>query len=143
MSRRVSLPGAEELFRTTTTTLSAVPEVAPPAPDHGVNGSRAAAATPTGVERPDKSTAVRVTPRRRVTRGTSAPSGRQKHDEKITVYLSPEELFDLDQARLTLRGDLGLAVDRGRIVREALAVVVADLEAKGESSIIARRLRGL
>jgi hypothetical protein len=59
------------------------------------------------------------------------------------VYLSPEELFDLDQARLTLRGDLGLAVDRGRIVREALAVVVADLEAKGESSIIARRLRGL
>lgn len=72
MSRRVSLPGAEELFRTTTTTLSAVPEVSNPAADHGANTSRVAAATPTGVERPDKSTAVRVTPRRRVTRGTSA-----------------------------------------------------------------------
>lgn len=139
MSRRVSLPGAEELFRTTSTTLSAVPEVA----DTAQIERSISAATPTGVERPDKSTAVRVTPRRRVTRGVSVPSGRQKHDEKITVYLSPEELFDLDQARLTLRGDLGLAVDRGRIVREALAVIVADLAAKGESSIIARRLRGL
>ncbi|NCY10867.1 MAG: hypothetical protein EBX34_02785, partial [Actinobacteria bacterium] len=70
------------------------------------------------------------------------PSGREKHDEKITVYLSPEELFDLEQARLHLRGDLGLAVDRGRIVRESLAIVIADLEAKGDQSIIARRLRG-
>jgi hypothetical protein len=143
MSRRVSLPGAEELFRTTTTTLSAVPEVSEPATDHGSSARPAAAATPTGVERPEKSNAVRVTPRRRVTRGTSAPSGRQKHDEKITVYLSPEELFDLDQARLTLRGDLGLAVDRGRIVRESIAVIVADLEAKGDQSILARRLRGI
>jgi hypothetical protein len=143
MSRRVSLPGAEELFRTTTTTLSAVPEVSEPATDHGSTARPAAAATPTGVERPEKSNAVRVTPRRRVTRGTSAPSGRQKHDEKITVYLSPEELFDLDQARLTLRGDLGLAVDRGRIVRESIAVIVADLEAKGDQSILARRLRGI
>jgi hypothetical protein len=48
----------------------------------------------------------------------------------------------LEQARLSLRGDMGLAVDRGRIVREAVAVIVADLEAKGESSILARRLRG-
>ena len=72
----------------------------------------------------------------------SGPSGREKHDEKITVYLSPEELFDLEQARLHLRGDLGLAVDRGRIVRESLAIVIADLEAKGDQSIIARRLRG-
>jgi hypothetical protein len=70
------------------------------------------------------------------------PSGREKHDEKITVYLSPEELFDLEQARLHLRGDLGLAVDRGRIVREALSIVISDLEAKGDQSIIARRLRG-
>jgi len=85
---------------------------------------------------------VRTTTRRRVSRSASAPSGRERHDEKITVYLSPEELFDLEQARLSLRGDMGLAVDRGRIVREALAVIVADLEAKGESSILARRLRG-
>jgi hypothetical protein len=58
------------------------------------------------------------------------------------VYLSPDELIDLEQARLLLRGDLGLAVDRGRIVREALAIVIADLESKGDQSIIARRLRG-
>ena len=85
---------------------------------------------------------VRQTPRRRATGLDKGPSGREKHDEKITVYLSPEELFDLEQARLHLRGDLGLAVDRGRIVRESLAIVIADLEAKGDQSIIARRLRG-
>jgi uncharacterized ferredoxin-like protein len=69
------------------------------------------------------------------------PSGRQRHDEKITVYCSPEELLDLESARLSLRADHGLAIDRGRIVREAVAVVLADLEAKGESSILVRRLR--
>jgi hypothetical protein len=69
------------------------------------------------------------------------PSGRQRHDEKITVYVSPDELVDLERARLTLRAEHSLAVDRGRIVREALAVVLADLEAKGEQSILVRRLR--
>jgi hypothetical protein len=69
-------------------------------------------------------------------------SGRERHDEKITVYVSAEELIDLEQARLTLRGDHGMAVDRGRIVREALAVVLADLDAKGDASILVRRLRG-
>jgi hypothetical protein len=34
-----------------------------------------------------------------------------------------------------------MVVDRGRIVREAVAVVLADLDAKGESSILVRRLR--
>ena len=134
MSRRVSLPGAEELFRTTSTTLSAVPAPAEPAPE---------AKTANAPLRAEKSAApVRTTPRRRVSRSANAPTGRERHEEKITVYLSPEELFDLEQARLSLRGDMGLAVDRGRIVREAVAVIVADLEAKGESSILARRLRG-
>jgi len=83
-----------------------------------------------------------VTPKRR--RGTSGrPTGRIRHDEKITVYVSPEELIDLENAKLALRAQHGLAVDRGRIVREALAVVVADLEQRGEDSIIVRRLRGL
>lgn len=73
--------------------------------------------------------------------GDRAPSGRERHEEKITVYCSPEELVDLEAARLTLRAEHGLAIDRGRIVREALAVVLADLDAKGESSILVRRLR--
>ncbi|MBM3703838.1 MAG: hypothetical protein FJW54_02050 [Actinobacteria bacterium] len=135
MSRRVSLPGAEELFRTTSATLSAVPAAVP----EREGESKAPNSAPPRAEKPAP---VRTTARRRVSRSTSAPSGRERHEEKITVYLSPEELFDLEQARLTLRGDMGLAVDRGRIVREAVAVIVADLEAKGESSILARRLRG-
>lgn len=129
MSRRVSLPGADELFRQTTT-LSAVPSQTPtPIED-----------VPTAAITSKKS--VRTTPRRRVNSFDKSPSGRERHDEKITVYLSPEELYDLEQARLALRGDLGLAVDRGRIVRESLAIIIADLETKGDQSIIARRLRG-
>lgn len=137
MSRRVSLPGAEELFRTTSATLSAVP-----APSREGEGETEKKQSSAPAVRSEKPAPVRTTARRRVSRSASAPSGRERHEEKITVYLSPEELFDLEQARLTLRGDMGLAVDRGRIVREAVAVIVADLEAKGESSILARRLRG-
>jgi hypothetical protein len=66
-------------------------------------------------------------------------TGRERHSQKITVYLSGSELLDLEGARLTLRA-LGIPVDRGRIVREALAVVLADLDAEGERSLVARRL---
>ncbi|MFB7032191.1 hypothetical protein ACFCXG_36595, partial [Streptomyces sp. NPDC056295] len=83
-------------------------------------------------------------PRRRGGGRTASrrPSGRERHDEKITVYVSAEELMDLEHARLVLRGEHGLAVDRGRIVREAVAVVLADLESRGDASILVRRLRG-
>lgn len=138
MSRRARLPGADELFRSTTPALTAVRDSnlehsAVPAP-------LAQSPTAPAVRPPNKG--VRTTPRRRVSTIDRSPSGRESHAEKITVYLSPEELFDLDQARLLLRGDLGLAADRGRIVRESIAVLIADLEAKGEQSILARRLRG-
>ncbi|WP_199827723.1 hypothetical protein [Streptomyces specialis] len=78
----------------------------------------------------------------RKSRAARRPSGRERHDEKITVYVSAEELMDLEHARLVLRGEHGLAVDRGRIVREAVAVVLADLESRGDASILVRRLRG-
>ena len=67
-------------------------------------------------------------------------SGREAHSQKITVYLSAEELLDLERARLTLRAR-GLSVDRGRMVREAIAALLADLDAGVESSTLARRLR--
>ncbi|MGW4363922.1 hypothetical protein ACWEKU_34775, partial [Streptomyces californicus] len=89
--------------------------------------------------------AAAVQPQRRRGAGRGAnrrPSGRERHDEKITVYVSAEELMDLEHARLVLRGEHGLAVDRGRIVREAVAVVLADLESRGDASILVRRLRG-
>ncbi len=70
-------------------------------------------------------------------------SGRERHTQKITVYLSGSELLGLERARLTLRA-LGITVDRGRIVRQALAVLLADLDAEGEGegekSLVARRL---
>ncbi|GAA4435695.1 hypothetical protein GCM10023148_42230 [Actinokineospora soli] len=68
-------------------------------------------------------------------------SPRQKHDAKITVYVSGEELLALEHARLALRAQHGVAVDRGRVVREAVAVVLADLADNGEDSELVRRLR--
>jgi len=67
-------------------------------------------------------------------------SGREGHSHKITVYLSEAELLELERARLTLRG-YGIRADRGRLVREALAVLLGDLDAEGEESLMARRLR--
>lgn len=194
MSRRVSLPGADELFRTTggmalqasspgdrRRTANGEPRVPAPAQegDQGTEQPGAAkAAAPAPAQEhsatdadssatsrsraPEKEQQRRPqgaqdggsgggTPtvgqqggqRRRGGRGANRrPSGRERHDEKITVYVSAEELMDLEHARLVLRGEHGLAVDRGRIVREAVAVVLADLESRGDASILVRRLRG-
>jgi hypothetical protein len=68
------------------------------------------------------------------------PSGRVRHDEKMTVYVTADELFDLEHARLDLRRSHGLAVDRGRLVRAAIALALADLEEHGQESALVKRL---
>lgn len=67
-------------------------------------------------------------------------TGRERHDQKITVYLSATELLDLEHARLRLRR-FGFVLDRGRLVREAIAILLADLDARGKDSLVARRAR--
>jgi hypothetical protein len=67
-------------------------------------------------------------------------SGRVRHEDKITVYVSADELIALEQARLMLRARHGMAVDRGRIVREAIAAMLADLETNADDSELVRRL---
>ena len=79
MSRRASLPGADELFRAKP--LVSVPDVV----------ATEDAVMPIEATKPSKkSNAVRTTQRRRATTARQ-PSGRERHDEKITVYLSPED----------------------------------------------------
>ncbi|HEV7207706.1 MAG TPA: cobyrinic acid a,c-diamide synthase [Mycobacteriales bacterium] len=161
--RRAVLPGADELFRVTGAAAAAVQAGAvaarPQASESG--GPDADTALADDADAPHallvsagrsghragerSSERLEPAPAHRPTRRGSAergPSGRERHEEKITVYVSGSELVDLERARLTLRADHGLGIDRGRIVREALAVVLADLEAKGEQSILVRRLRG-
>ncbi|MCQ9134548.1 hypothetical protein [Streptomyces hilarionis] len=194
MSRRVSLPGADELFRTTggmalqpsaprrpaggearvpapageSDAVAAggaqdAPQAVPAQGGDGEGAEHAAAdagqddagesrARGAQGERPDRRQGAQEgsaagaqddgQPRKRGRAAARRPSGRERHDEKITVYVSAEELMDLEHARLVLRGEHGLAVDRGRIVREAVAVVLADLESRGDASILVRRLRG-
>ena len=54
--------------------------------------------------------------------------------------MSAQELLALEQARLNLRAQYGMSVDRGRIVREAIAAMLADLEASADDSELVRRL---
>ncbi len=152
MTRRASLPGADELFRRTSEvepdtsgpTTAVAPTQAPapsPAPTTLVVEQETVLATPSAG--PDPAHVRPAARRRSRSAGDRRPSGRERHEEKITVYVSPEELVELEQAKLILRAQHGLAVDRGRIVREALAMLIADLETKGDDSILVRRLRGL
>jgi hypothetical protein len=69
-------------------------------------------------------------------------SGRVKHDEKMTVYVTADELLDIEHARLELRRHHGLAVDRGRLVRASVAMALAELDEQGAESALVRRLTG-
>ena len=116
-ARRVALPAVEELFGPAVRAVAAEPEPHPdPPPD------RAPDRAPTG-----------AAPR--------STSGRVRHDEKMTVYVTAAELDELEHARLALRSTHGVRVDRGRLVREALAVVLEDFEARGGDSVLVQRLR--
>jgi len=149
--RRVSLPGADELFRTTGAAVAPV-RVAPPAqpvaplPPTARIGERVSErlrAVPSMPPGAQHAAHIEAAPRPMHAKPGGRPggTGRTRHDEKITVYVSSDELLSLEHARLVLRADHGIAVDRGRIVREAIAELLADLEANGEDSLVVRRLQ--
>lgn len=71
----------------------------------------------------------------------SGASGRVKHDQKITVYFSDQELLNLEDANLELRREHGIRIDRGRLVRVALAVALRDFDERGEESKLVQELR--
>lgn len=123
MSRRVSLPGASELFG------GAAPKQTRPEKRTATDGSGLA-------ERPgtDGRSRTAVVDDRK-------SSGRIRHDTKITVYVTEEELLGLEQTRLALRAEHGLTADRGRIVREAIDVLLADFVDHGPDSVLVQRLR--
>ena len=123
MSRRVKLPGASELFRPTGTETT---------------GSANGSVDP--VRDSDRATDQPAEPVDGAGSSAGGGSGRVRHEEKITVYVSRDELLAIEQARLRLRGELGLAVDRGRLVRAAMALALADLETAGSDGELVRRL---
>lgn len=166
MPRHVNLPGADELFRPTQPTIDEAAAAPAPArkwttrrkavvppfeealpPSTPVPVATKPAATPADAapepadEAPATARRKAAAPSRKPAAPKSAATGRVRHDEKITVYVSTEELLALETGRLSLRGEHGLAVDRGRIVRESIAIVMADLAAHGADSELVRRLR--
>jgi hypothetical protein len=111
--RRVNLPTADDLFRPTDL------------PSAESTPERRVRAVPTATDDDTRS---------------RRPSGRVRHDEKITILVTADELLDLEHARLSLRREHGLAVDRGRLVREAVSLALADLDEKGLDSLLVQRL---
>ncbi len=158
MTRRPVLPGASELFRRTDTKaeeaeVTELPSVTATASSPALRGNASEGApltlVPGGAGADDLSSFRSAAPQGPLlqphvpTRGRPTKrTDRTKHDEKITVYISADELLALEGARLTLRGQHAVAADRGRIVREAIAVILADLDERGEDSVLVRRLRG-
>ncbi|PDP88712.1 hypothetical protein CQJ94_02915 [Glycomyces fuscus] len=127
----MTLPGADELFFRPSGT-DEVPEETErqhKAPEQGRKGE--ASSRSNGRSRGASAAKAGRAPK---------PSGRQRHDEKITVYISGPELLALEQTRLSLRAEHGLSADRGRLVREAVAVLLADFEENGPASMLVRRL---
>jgi hypothetical protein len=102
--------------------------------------ARSGGSRPRRVSLPGVAELLRPSAHRPVVEAERQASGRESHSQKITVYLSGSELIDLERARLALRS-FGISVDRGRIVREALAVLLADLDSAGDNSLVAQRLR--
>jgi len=102
--------------------------------------ARSGGSRPRRVSLPGGAELLRPSSRRPVAETERQASGRESHPQNITVYLSGAELLDLERARLALRA-YGISVDRGRIVREALAVLLADLDTAGDNSLVAQRLR--
>lgn len=131
LNRRASLPGASELFRLTQATEDLVPESAPaptPVPE------------PLPVSLPEPPRGKR--PKRQARSVLPPASGRVKHDQKITVYFSSDELFALEDAALQLKRIHGINLDRGRLVRTAVALALKDLEEHGvDSEVVAELTR--
>ncbi len=59
----------------------------------------------------------------------------------MTVYVTTEEMLALEHARLALKADHGVRVDRGRLVREAVSIAFADIAERGAASDLVRRLK--
>ena len=120
MSRRASLPGADELFRRTT--------------------ERAPAAQPEPAVSPRPSPQVAKSTKLQVATDPATERKAPKHDEKVTFYCTGEDLMALERTRLKLRSDHGIAADRGKIVRAALAYVLEDFDARADDSLLLRKL---
>ena len=121
MSRRVRVPAADDLFRPTVV--------------------RGDGDQPTAEMQPEEPTDEAPPQGQHAKAPVRTASGRVKHDEKMTVYLTSDELLDVEHARLELRRTHGLAVDRGRLVRAALAMALADLDTNGADSALVVRLQ--
>jgi hypothetical protein len=159
MTRRASLPGVDELFRSQkereerpdepqvseAVSLQVAQDTGPglgrveegrtsqePDPQPGPPRPAGPAAVPAPAALPSSEDVVPA---------ESDAGRRPRHEEKVTFYCTASDLTRIERARLALRAEHKLVSDRGRIVRAALAEILDDFESNGFSSALVRRLR--
>jgi hypothetical protein len=160
MTRRASLPGVDELFRSQKERAEERPDepqvsegvslqvakdpgpaqnrveevqtLQEPDPEPQTQPSGGPVAVPAPAALPSSEDAVPA---------ESDAGRRPRHEEKVTFYCTASDLTRIERARLALRAEHKLASDRGRIVRAALAEILDDFESNGSSSALVRRLR--
>jgi len=159
MTRRASLPGVDELFRsqkerpeepqvTDAPSLQVAKEPEPEsAPAEGSLEDVRIFEELKGRSQPQAAATVPEPPAAALPAEDDDPPAesdggrRPRHDEKVTFYCTASDLTRIERARLALRAEHKLASDRGRIVRAALAEILDDFEVNGSSSALVRRLR--
>jgi len=159
MTRRASLPGVDELFRsqkerpeepqvTEAPSLQVAKEPEPEsAPAEGSLEDVRIFEELKGRSQPQAAATVPEPPAAALPAEDDDPPAesdggrRPRHDEKGTFYCTASDLTRIERARLALRAEHKLASDRGRIVRAALAEILDDFEVNGSSSALVRRLR--
>jgi hypothetical protein len=127
VSRRASLPGAEELFRRTSQSSRA-------------REAREAREETKESPQVDKSPKLQVASEEQPPEAREGPRKAPRHQEKITFYCTSEDLMAIESTRLKLRAEYGIAADRGKIVRATLGYVLEDFEARGADSVLVRKL---
>lgn len=152
MGRRVSLPGAAELFRSTAEPRSSRPSEAAstaaavrvtaalPAQEPGdASGPLPAQGAPTGPAVPVGADAPEVA----ASAGLDVPAdagfaGGALH-ELLSVRLPSELVLDLERARRLLAREHGLPLGRSELLAAAVAVALADFDAHGARSALVAR----
>jgi hypothetical protein len=165
MTRRASLPGVDELFRSqkerseepdepqvTEAVSLQVAKESGPGPGPGQNRVQEVRT----LQEPDPQPQPQAQPpavpvavpapaalpsSEEIVPAESDAGRRPRHEEKVTFYCTASDLTRIERARLALRAEHRLASDRGRIVRAALAEILDDFESNGSSSALVRRLR--
>lgn len=145
MSKRAKLPGADELFRRTAVQAKEADseqlvDKATNIQDDNTPSPEDAKATYPMVSKATEAQSAESTDRFRRGPTARAETPKPRHDEKITFYCTEDELLRIEESRLKLRRESGIATDRGGLIRAAVRHALDELDRVGAKAGVVRHL---